>query len=130
MHRQSAVDVTELIKELLKDLSINSPILGSAIFSVEGLPFVSYFHTGMEDVGIAAMVASVYSAGEQTVRELRQGNLESIIIQGTLGTTLVVSVTEDYLLTVTAPENATLGLIFNDAKRAAREAARLLQELI
>ncbi|HDD67177.1 MAG TPA: hypothetical protein ENG31_00975 [Candidatus Thorarchaeota archaeon] len=129
MHNQSAVDVLQLLKELLKDLSNNSPILGAAIFSIEGLPLVSYFHTNTEEVSVAAVVASAYAAGEQTVRELRQGDLRSIIIQGTMGTSLVISIPGGYLLTVTAPENAKLGLIFNDAKRAAREASRLMQEL-
>ncbi len=129
MHNQSAVDVLQLLKELLRDLSRNSPILGAAIFSVEGLPLVSYFHTNIEDVSVAAIVASAYAAGEQTVRELRQGELRTIIIEGTMGKTLVLAIPGGYLLTVTAPDNAKLGLVFNDAKRVAKEASRLMQEI-
>ncbi len=129
MHSQSAVDVIQLLKELLKNLSNSSPILGAAIFSVEGLPLVSHFHTNVEEASVAALAAGAYSAGEQTVKELRQGRLSSVIIQGTMGTTLIISLLDSFLLTVTAPENAKLGLVFNDAKRAAREASRLMQEL-
>jgi predicted regulator of Ras-like GTPase activity (Roadblock/LC7/MglB family) len=113
---------------LLKDLSSKSPILGAAIFSVEGLPLVSHFHAGTEEVSVAAMVAGIHAAGEQTVKELKQGDLKSIIIQGDLGTTLVINVSPDYLLTVTAPDNAALGLIFSDAKRAAKEARIILYQ--
>lgn len=125
-----SADELEPLKTLLRELSHRSPILGAAIFSVEGLPFVSHFSSGVEEVSVAAMVASIQAVGEQTVNELHQGELRSIIIQGTRGTTLTVSVTQGYLLTVTAPDNAKLGLIFNDAKICAREATRLLEEII
>jgi predicted regulator of Ras-like GTPase activity (Roadblock/LC7/MglB family) len=121
-----AAKLQEHLRELLKNLGNKSPILGAAIFSVEGLPLVSQFHAGTEEVSVAALVASIHSAGEQTVKELKQGELKSIIITGDLGTTLVISISPDYILTVTAPENAKLGLIFTDAKRAARDARKIL----
>jgi predicted regulator of Ras-like GTPase activity (Roadblock/LC7/MglB family) len=118
----------ETLSDLLRELSNRSPILGAAVFSIEGLPFVSRFHGGTEEASIAAIVAAIHAAGDQTVKELRQGELKSIIIQGDLGTTLVISISADYLLTVTAPENAKLGLIFSDAKKTAREARKLLYQ--
>ena len=120
----------ESISDLLTDISNRSRILGSAVFSIEGLPFVSRFHGGIEEATIAAIVAAIHAAGDTTVRELRQGELKSIIIQGDLGTTLVISISADYLLTVTAPDNAKLGLIFNDAKKAAREARKILYQAL
>ena len=128
MEDQSAMMIQEKLLAMLKELSHKSPILGAAIFSVEGLPLVSHFHAGTEEVTVAAMVAGIHAAGEQTVKELRQGDLKSIIIQGDLGTTLVISVSPDYILTVTAPENAALGLIFSDAKRTAKDARRILHQ--
>ncbi|MHA1577127.1 MAG: roadblock/LC7 domain-containing protein [Candidatus Thorarchaeota archaeon] len=128
MYDQSATEGMKNLKALLKELNRRSPILGAAIFSIEGLPLVSHFHAGVEEVSVAAMVASIQAVGEQTVRELKQGELKSIIIQGTQGTTLTVSMPGDYLFTVTAPENAKLGLIFNDAKKAARDASKLLRD--
>ncbi|TFG29796.1 hypothetical protein EU528_09120 [Candidatus Thorarchaeota archaeon] len=126
MENHSAMKLQDQLMILLKDLSNKSPILGAAIFSVEGLPLVSHFHAGTEEVSVAAMVAGIHAAGEQTVKELKQGDLKSIIIQGDLGTTLVINVSTDYLLTVTAPDNAALGLIFSDAKRTAKEARIIL----
>ncbi|RDE15468.1 MAG: hypothetical protein C4K48_03865 [Candidatus Thorarchaeota archaeon] len=128
MEDQTAMMIQEKLLAMLKELSNKSPILGAAIFSVEGLPLVSHFHAGTEEVTVAAMVAGIHAAGEQTVKELRQGDLKSIIIQGDLGTTLVISVSPDYILTVTAPENAALGLIFSDAKRTAKDARKILHQ--
>jgi predicted regulator of Ras-like GTPase activity (Roadblock/LC7/MglB family) len=125
----AAEEVPDMLKDLLKELANTSPILGAAILSIEGLPLVSYFHTGNDAVIISAMVAGIHSAGEQTVRELRQGDLKSIIVEGEFGKTLIIAIPDGYLLTITAPENAKLGLIFSDAKRAAREAGRLLRSL-
>ncbi|MCK4483389.1 MAG: roadblock/LC7 domain-containing protein [Candidatus Thorarchaeota archaeon] len=122
-------DATKQLKSILRDLSNRSPILGAAIFSVEGLPLVSYFHAGIEEASIAAMVASIQSVGELAVKELRQGDLKSIIIQGTLGTTVVISIPDSYLLAVTAPENVKLGLVFNDAKVYAKKMSGILRNL-
>ena len=124
----SAKSVPSHLKELLRDLCTTSPVLGAAIFSVEGLPFVSYFHTGTEDVSVAALVASLHAASVQTLNELRQGSLKSIIIEGTGGKTFVISISSGYLLAVTAPDNARTGLVFGDAKRVARECSRLLKQ--
>jgi predicted regulator of Ras-like GTPase activity (Roadblock/LC7/MglB family) len=126
LENEKAMKLQEHLMGILKDLSNRSPILGAAIFSVEGLPLVSHFHAGTEEVSVAAMVAGIHAAGEQTVKELKQGDLKSIIIEGDLGTTLVISISPDYLLTVTAPENAALGLIFSDAKRTAKDARVIL----
>jgi len=123
-------DATEQLKIILRDLSSRSPILGAAIFSVEGFPLVSYFHAGIEEASIAAMVASIQSVGELAVKELRQGDLKSIIIQGTLGTTVIISIPDSYLLAVTAPENVKLGLIFNDAKVYAKKMSGILRNLM
>ena len=130
MEDQNVMKLQEPISELLRELSNRSPILGSAVFSIEGLPFVSRFHGGIEEATIAAIVAAIHAAGDTTVKELRQGELKSIIIQGDLGTTLVISISADYLLTVTAPDNAKLGLIFSDAKKAAREARKILYQTL
>jgi predicted regulator of Ras-like GTPase activity (Roadblock/LC7/MglB family) len=127
---QKVVKLQESLSDLLTDLANKSPILGTAVFSIEGLPFVSRFHGGIEEASIAAIVAAIHAAGDQTVKELRHGELKSIIIQGDLGTTLVISISADYLLTVTAPENAKLGLIFNDAKGTAREARKILYQAL
>lgn len=128
--QSSIMKLQESLRELLRVLSSRSPILGAAVFSIEGLPLVSRFHGGTEEASVAAIVAAIHAAGEQTVKELRQGELKSIIIQGDLGTTLVISISVDYLLTVTAPENAKLGLIFSDAKKAAREARKILHQAL
>ncbi len=123
-------DVTEQLKIMLRDLSNRSPILGAAVFSVEGLPLVSYFHASVEEASIAAMVASIQSVGQLAVRELRQGDLKAIIIQGTLGTIVVISIPDTYLLAVTSPENVKLGLVFNDAKVYAKKMSAVLRRLV
>ncbi len=130
LSQQSPEQLHSTLRAMLKDLTNNSPILGAAIFSVEGLPLVSHFYGGTEEVTIAAMVAGMYGAGELSVKELKQGNLKSIIVEGDYGKTVVIAITDGYLLTVTAPENAKLGLVFNDSKRFAREAGKLLRGLI
>lgn len=118
------------LREGMADLANRSPILGVAIFSVEGQAIVSYFHTGTEEILVAALVAGIQSAGEQTVKELKQGDLKSIIVEGDLGTTVIISMSSGYLLTLTAPENVKLGLVFNDGKQFARKASKLMKGMM
>ena len=130
VNQQTGNQIETILRDMLKDLTTKSPILGVAIFSIEGLPLVSHFYGGTEEVTIAAMVASMYSAAEQSVRELRQGSLKSVIVEGEFGTTIVIAIPDGYLLCVTAPENAKLGLVFNDAKKAAHETGRVIREML
>ncbi len=130
LNHQTGNQIESMLRGMLKDLTNNSPVLGAAIFSIEGLPLVSHFYGGTEEVAIAAMVASMYSAAEQSVRELKQGNLKNVIVQGEFGTTVVIAIPDGYLLCVTASENAKLGLVFNDAKKTARETGRVIRELL
>lgn len=127
LNLESTSDVVGQLKQVLVEFGENTPILGAAIFSVEGLPVVSHFHAGTEDVTVAAMVAGIHSAGEATVRQLKQGELKSIIVEGDLGTTVLLSIHGGYILTITAPVNVKLGLVFNDGKRVAKIIARHLR---
>lgn len=117
------------LKNLLTEFANTTPILGAAILSVEGLPLVSNFQAGTEDVSVAAMVAGIHSASEQAVTELRQGNLKSVIVEGDEGTIVILAIRGGYLLVITSPENVRLGLVFNDGKRVARNAAKILLNL-
>ena len=59
MEDQKVVKLQETLSDLIKDLANKSPILGAAVFSIEGLPFVSRFHGGVEEASIAAIVAAI-----------------------------------------------------------------------
>jgi predicted regulator of Ras-like GTPase activity (Roadblock/LC7/MglB family) len=67
------------------------------------------------------------SLGERISTELGRGNLNQVYIKGGEGYVILTSVGEDAVLTVLAKEQAKLGLIFLDMRRATEDLEQLLQ---
>jgi hypothetical protein len=66
------------------------------------------------------------SLGERIASELGRGVLEQVYIKGEKGYVVLISVGEEAVLTALAREQAKLGLIFLDIKRAAEDLAKLI----
>ena len=62
----------------------------------------------------------------QLQQELARGSLQRILLQGERGFVILSASGTEAVLTVLAKQNAKLGLIFLDMKRAAESLARLI----
>src|SRR6266487_2882480 len=106
---------TELMVDRLRDLQAGTTdIEASAVVSVDGLIMAS------------AMSAAMLSLGERIAGELGRGLLDQVYIRGGTGYVILMSVGADAVLTALVRENAKLGLIFLDMKRAAGDLERLV----
>ena len=113
--------------ERLKDLQASSPdIEASAVVSVDGLTIASALPQGVEEDRVSAMSAAMLSLGERIASELGRGNLDQVYIKGGEGYVVLMSVGEDAVLTALAREQAKLGLIFLDMRRATDDLAKLI----
>src|SRR5512137_2208517 len=111
----------------LRELQASSPdIEASAIVSVDGLTIASALPQGVEEDRVSAMSAAMLSLGERIAGELGRGNLEQVYIRGAGGFVLVTAVGEEAVLTALARENAELGLVFLELRRAAEHLARVV----
>ena len=111
----------------LRELQASSPdIEASAVVSVDGLSIASALPQGVEEDRVSAMSAAMLSLGERIASELGRGNLEQVYIKGEKGYVVLISVGEEAVLTALAREQAKLGLIFLDIKRAAEDLAKLI----
>ena len=81
----------------------------------------------VEEDRVSAMSAAMLSLGERISTELGRGNLNQVYIKGGEGYVILTSVGEDAVLTVLAKEQAKLGLIFLDMRRATEDLEQLLQ---
>ena len=72
------------------------------------------------------MSAAMLSLGERIATELGRGILDQVFIHGKNGYVVLMSVGEDAVLTVLAREQAKLGLIMLDMRRAAEDLSRLI----
>ncbi|HDQ71740.1 MAG TPA: hypothetical protein ENN19_06540 [Chloroflexi bacterium] len=117
----------ELIVERLRDLQTSSTdIEASAVVSVDGLIIASALPSNVEEDRVSAMSAAMISLGERIAGELGRGVLSQVYVKGKGGYVLLTSVGEEAVLTTLAREDAKLGLIFLDMRRAAEDLTALL----
>ena len=118
---------TEQMVERLRDMQASTPdIEASAVVSVDGLIMASSLPAGVEEDRVSAMSAAMLSLGERIASELGRGSLDQVYIKGQQGYVVLMSVGEDAVLTALAREQAKLGLIFLDMRRAAEDLRKLI----
>lgn len=118
---------TELMVDRLRDLQASSPdVEASAVVSVDGLTMASALPSDVEEDRVSAMSAAMLSLGERIASELGRGILDQVYIRGESGFVILMSVGDDAVLTVLAREQAKLGLLFLDMRRAAEDLTELI----
>jgi len=118
---------TEQMMARLRDLRVSTPdIEASAVVSVDGLIIASDLPQDVEEDRVSAMSAAMLSLGERIAGELGRGTLDQVYIRGHNGYVILMSVGEEAVLTALAREDAKLGLVFLDMRRAAADLARLV----
>ena len=118
---------SQLLVECLRNMQASSPdIEASAIVSVDGLTIASALPQEVEEDRVSAMSAAMLSLGERIAIELGRGQLDQVYIKGDTGYVVLMSVGEEAVLTALAREDAKLGLIFLDMRRATEDLAKYI----
>lgn len=118
---------SEQMVNRLREMQASSPeIEASAIVSIDGLIMASALAAEAEEDRVSAMSAAMLSLGERIASELGRGQLEQVYIRGTQGYVILTSVGEEAVLTALARENAKLGLVFLEMRRAAEDLVRMV----
>ena len=118
---------TDLMVTRLREMQAASPeIEASAVVSVDGLIMASALPAEVEEDRVSAMSAAMLSLGERIAGELGRGSLEQVYIKGENGYVVLMSVGEEAVLTALAREQAKLGLIFLDMRRATEALSKLI----
>ena len=118
---------TQLMVDRLRELQASSPdVEASAVVSVDGLSIASALPQGVEEDRVSAMSAAMLSLGERIATELGRGTLEQVYVKGEKGYVFLMSIGENAVLTVLAREQAKLGLILLDMRRAADDLSALV----
>src|SRR3972149_7177421 len=114
--------------ERLRSMQASAPdIEASAVVSVDGLIMASALQQGAEEDRVSAMSAAMLSLGERIAQELGRGVLEQVYVHGDSGYVLLLSVGNEAVLTVLAREQARLGVVFLEARRATADLAQWVE---
>jgi predicted regulator of Ras-like GTPase activity (Roadblock/LC7/MglB family) len=118
---------TRQMVDRLRELQVSTPdVEASAVVSVDGLTMASSLPAGIEEDRVSAMSAAMLSLGERIAGELGRGMLDQVYIKGENGYVILMAVGEEAVLTVLAREQAKLGLLFLDMRRAAEDLAHIV----
>ena len=111
----------------LRDMqAASSDIIASSVVSVDGLTIASALPEDVEEDRVAAMSAAMLSLGERIASELGRGDLDEVYIRGVEGFVLLTAIGEEAVLTALAREEAKLGMIFLEMRRAADDLEQLV----
>jgi hypothetical protein len=118
---------TDQMVDRLRNLQGKAPdVEASAVVSVDGLIMASSLPAGVEEDRVSAMSAAMLSLGERIAGELGRGNLDEVYIHGDEGYVLLMASGVDAVLTVLAREQAKLGLVLLEMRRAAQDLEHLV----
>ncbi|MBI2975926.1 MAG: roadblock/LC7 domain-containing protein [Chloroflexi bacterium] len=111
----------------LREMQISTPdIEAAAVVSVDGLTIASALPPNVEEDRVSAMSAAMLSLGERIASELGRNTLEQVYIHGDQGHVFVFAVGDEAVLTVLCREQARLGMVLLDMRRAAEDLAKLM----
>ena len=117
----------EQMVERLRSMQAAAPdIEASAVVSVDGLIMASALQQGVEEDRVSAMSAAMLSLGERISSELGRKGLEQVYIKGNKGSIVLTSVGTEAVLTALGRQDAKLGLIFLEMRRAAEDIVKLV----
>jgi len=119
---------TDLIVDRLVELQAVTPdVEASAVVSIDGLTIAAALPANVEEDRVAAMSAAMLSLGERIAGELARGELDEVYIHGESGYVLIMSVGMDAVLTALAREEAKLGLVLLEMRRAVTDLRKMIQ---
>jgi len=117
----------DALKTILTSLSSTSgDIKSSAVISIDGLVMASDFPADLDEDRVGAMSAAMHAMGERCSLELGAGDIQQVFVKGEQGIVIMLQAGAEAVLSCICSENAKLGLIFLDMKRAASEIGRIL----
>ena len=99
-----------------------------ALVSREGLIVNSILDEGIEPMHIAAMSAIILSTCERVLVELKKGQLDVCIIQGSEGKFMVMECGEDFILVTVLAEDARMDLAFNKMRASVNKIISLTED--
>jgi len=110
------------VRNTLKTLQASSGDLeATALISSDGRIIESVLGDTVDPDRFAAMCASLLALADQAAREIGRGSLKQVLVEGNLGTMLLVQAGEDAVLAVASQPSANLGMVFLESKKRALE---------
>lgn len=117
----------KLLRPVLRTLNGVSPdIEASAVITSDGLTIAAVMGDGVDRDRFGAMCASLLALADRAAQEISRGRLKQVLVEGELGTMLLVQAGADTVLAVASRPTQNLGMVFLEARRAAQKVQETL----
>ena len=101
------------IRQVLRGLIKSSPyVRAAAVVRLSGLTIAAVMPHYIEQDRVSAMSAVMLLLGERITAAMRSGELGKIYVQGETGHIVLMAISDDAVLSVTADQDVPLGLVF------------------
>ena len=118
---------TKQMADRLRNLKATNPnIEASSVVSANGQIMASTSPNGVDEARVSDISATLISASEQLMSEMKGGVLKRITLEGSNKLIVLAAVGEDAVLAVLARSEADLGQIFQDIRSTIDDLVRLL----
>jgi len=114
-----------LLRELMNKIE---GMQSAALVTREGLIVTAILEQGISEMHIAAMSAILLSTCERVLLELKKGELDICIIQGTEGKFIVMGCGSDYIIVGVLDENARMDLAFVNMRATVSRILDVIQD--
>jgi predicted regulator of Ras-like GTPase activity (Roadblock/LC7/MglB family) len=122
-----AVPKSDKLKKALKELEAATPdIEGSVVVTADGLVMASALPSDVDEDRVAAMSAALLALGERSGKELGRGAIEQVFVKGEKGYIVLMNAGADAVLGGLCRQDAKLGMVFLDMRRAASELGKII----
>ncbi|NVM03727.1 MAG: roadblock/LC7 domain-containing protein [Candidatus Helarchaeota archaeon] len=103
-------EIEKKISIILRRVANEVQLHTLALVTKEGRRIAYYSQMNVDADLLSAMVASILAMGEQTIRQMQQGELGEIVVRGTQGYTIVSCAGEGFLMIGAGPATSDLGM--------------------
>ncbi len=100
-----------------------------ALVAKEGLIVASLLEEGVSEYHIAAMSAIILTTCDRVLVELKKGDLDLAIVQGSDGKFICMGCGEENILAVVLAEDAPMDIVFVEMRTTATKIVEYLEEL-
>jgi len=114
-----------ILRELMQKIE---GLESAALVSREGLIVSAILESGISEMHIAAMSAIILSTCERVLLELKKGELDICIIQGSLGKFIVMQAGLDYIIVGVLDEDARMDLAFVNMRSTTNRILDILED--
>jgi predicted regulator of Ras-like GTPase activity (Roadblock/LC7/MglB family) len=126
----SEITITEMIKNVLRNIGSIDGIQASALVSTNGFMVASEIYTTNVDAEtIAGMVAMLMRSSVHTSKELDKGEIEYILLNSTKGKIILKKATSNAILTVLTDTNTDVNFALKEMKKARAEITNIFAKI-